>query len=52
MSPILRRAGTAFGAYLVGLGVNSDTTTTIVAGLTALAGVALDLILSHLNRKG
>lgn len=50
--PLFRRAGTAFGAYLVGLGVAEDQATLIAAGVTATLGVALDLIVSHYNRKG
>lgn len=49
--PISRRGGTAFGAYLIGIGVQTDTTTQIVAGLTALLGVVLDLVFSRINRK-
>jgi hypothetical protein len=49
--PLARRAGTAFGGYLLGIGVHSDTSTQIVAGITALAGVILDLTLSHFSKK-
>lgn len=50
--PAVRRVGTAFGAYLVGVGIHTDTATQIAAGTVALLGVALDLLTSHLNRKG
>lgn len=49
--PLSRRVGTAFGSYLLGLGVHSETTTQIVAGATALGAVLVDLAFSHYNRK-
>lgn len=49
--PLIRRVGTAFGAYLLTIGVQGDTQVQIVAGLTASLSVALDLLLSHRNRK-
>lgn len=51
-APAIRRIGTAFGAYLVGVGIHTDTATQIAAGAVALLGVALDLLQSHWNRKG
>lgn len=51
VGPILRRGGTAFGAYLIGIGVHSDSATQIAAGVVAALGVILDLTLSHWERK-
>lgn len=51
LSPLTRRAGTAFGALLLAQGVDGETVAQIVTGLTALLAVAVDLGLSYLNRK-
>lgn len=50
IDPITRRLGTALAAYLVALGVQAQTVDAIVLGLTALAGVGVDLLLSHFER--
>lgn len=52
VKPIIRRAGTAFGVYLVAQGVDENTATQIAAGAVAVAGVVFDLLNSHFNRKG
>lgn len=49
--PTLRRVGTAFGAYMVGIGVQADVVTQITTGMIALGGVSLDLIMSWLERR-
>lgn len=48
--PLVRRAGTALGAYMVAQGVAQDHVNMITGGIIAAAGVAFDLTLSHLNR--
>lgn len=52
LNPLLRRAGTAFGVYLVAQGVDQNTATQIAAGAVAAGGVLFDLLNSHFNRKG
>lgn len=49
--PLFRRLGTGLGAYLVGLGVAREDATVIVSGAVALAGIVMDLVWSHLERK-
>lgn len=51
IGPILRRGGTAFGMYLVGVGVGEAEATQIAAGATALLGIGLDLLLSNMQRR-
>ncbi|MFV1531183.1 MULTISPECIES: hypothetical protein [unclassified Phaeobacter] len=50
IQPLLRRVGTAFGTYLVTIGVTQETSNMIVAGIIALGGVLVDLALSHSAR--
>lgn len=50
--PLIRRAGTAVGIFLVAKGVDENTATQIATGVVAVAGVVFDLIGSHLERKG
>lgn len=47
LKPTLHRLGTMAGGYLAALNVASDDINLIVAGVTALAGVAVDLILDR-----
>ena len=49
--PIIRRAGTAMGAALVGLGVASDQAIQIETASISLLLIMADLILSHLERN-
>lgn len=49
--PVIRRAGTAMGSALVGLGVASDQALQIETAAISLLLVMSDLILSHLDRK-
>ena len=49
--PLLRRAGTALGLYLVGQGVTAENADIIVNGLIAGGLVAVDLINSYQNRS-
>lgn len=51
LSPMLRRGGTIFGGYLLGLGVTQDQTTQIITGLTAVLLVVMDLVFSASARK-
>ena len=48
--PIIRRAGTAMGATLVGIGVAQDQAIQIETAAISLLLVLADLILSHLER--
>ena len=48
--PLLRRAGTALGVYLVGQGVATESADIIVNGVMAGGLVLVDLILSYRNR--
>lgn len=48
--PIIRRAGTAMGATLVGMGVAQDQAIQIETAAISLLLVLADLILSHLER--
>ena len=48
--PIIRRAGTAMGATLVGMGVAQDQAVQIETAAISLLLVLADLILSHLER--
>jgi hypothetical protein len=49
--PIIRRAGTAMGATLVGMGVAQDQAIQIETAAISLLLVLADLILSHLERS-
>jgi len=49
--PIIRRAGTAMGATLVGMGVAQEQAIQIETAAISLLLVLADLILSHLERK-
>ena len=49
--PIIRRAGTAMGATLFGMGVASEQAIQIETAAISLLLVLADLILSHLERK-
>lgn len=49
--PMLRRVGTAIGGYLIGMGYAASVVDPIVAGLAAAGGIAIDLAMSHWNRK-
>ena len=49
--PVTRRLGTAFGAYLLSVGVQGDLVNQIVAGFGAAVAVGFDLSVSYLNRK-
>jgi hypothetical protein len=49
--PIIRRAGTAMGATLVGMGVAQDQAIQIETASISLLLVLADLILSHLERS-
>ena len=51
LKPLIRRAGTALSAYLVGNGVAADDTSAIVIGATTAIAVGIDLINSSVNRK-
>lgn len=51
LDPVTRRLGTAVAAYLVALGVEAQTVDAITLGITAAAGLGIDLLLSHLSRK-
>ncbi|MDB4437888.1 hypothetical protein N9144_01760 [Flavobacteriaceae bacterium] len=48
--PIIRRAGTAMGATLVGMGVAQEQAIQIETAAISLLLVLADLILSHLER--
>ncbi len=48
--PIIRRAGTAMGATLVGMGVAENQAIQIETAAISLLLVLADLILSHLER--
>jgi hypothetical protein len=48
--PIIRRAGTAMGATLVGMGVAQDHAIQMETAAISLLLVLADLILSHLER--
>lgn len=48
--PIIRRAGTAMGAALVGMGVAENQAIQIETAAISLLLVLADLILSHLER--
>lgn len=49
--PIIRRAGTAMGATLVGMGVAQEQAIQIETAAISLLLVLADLILSHLERS-
>lgn len=49
--PLVRRVGTMVSAALIGAGVATDTTNTIVAGLVAVCGVGIDLTLARISRR-
>lgn len=49
--PIIRRLGSMASAYLLASGVAVEATSQIVAGLSALALVAVDLIQSSADRR-
>ena len=49
--PLLRRIGTGAAAYLVGIGVATETASLIEAGLIAALGVSIDLVSSYLSRR-
>jgi hypothetical protein len=51
VKPIIRRAGTAMGATLVGMGVASEQALEIQTAAISLLLVLADLILSSLERK-
>jgi hypothetical protein len=51
VKPIIRRAGTAMGATLVGMGVASEQALEIETAAISLLLVLADLILSSLERK-
>lgn len=51
VKPIIRRAGTAMGATLVGMGVASEQALEIQTAAISLLLVLSDLILSSLERK-
>lgn len=51
LKPVIRRLGTAAGAYLAGIGVAATTVEQIVLGGTALAAVTLELLLSNRDRR-
>ena len=48
--PILRRAGTAAGAFLTTLGASSELTTQVEVALPLVLGLLFDLGWSHMNR--
>lgn len=50
IKPLVRRAGTAVSGYLLGLGVTAQSVDVIVAGVTTLLLVSVDLTLSHLDK--
>lgn len=50
VAPLTRRLGTAVAAYLVGFGAAHDAAATVAAGVTVAAGLAVDLVLSRLDR--
>lgn len=53
LDPLLRRLGTAFGAFLLGaLSVEPALVDQFIAVFIALVSVSVDLIASHLSRKG
>jgi hypothetical protein len=49
--PIIRRAGTAMGSALVGLGIASEQALQLETASISLLLVLADLILSHLERN-
>lgn len=49
--PLVRRLGTAAGAYLIATGVADDQATLIVNGIVALALLLVDLVNSHVERN-
>lgn len=51
VKPLIRRGGTAFGVFLMSLGLGQENVDQIVLGLTAALTVSADLFLSHLERK-
>jgi len=51
VKPIIRRAGTAMGATLVGMGVASEQALEVQTAAISLLLVLADLILSSLERK-
>lgn len=53
LDPLLRRVGTAFAAFLLGaLSVEPALVDQFVVAFIALVSVSVDLIASHLSRKG
>ncbi|MBL4806331.1 MAG: hypothetical protein JKY31_03480 [Rhodobacteraceae bacterium] len=51
VKPLLRRGGSLLGGFLLTIGVMAPQVDIIVTGAMALASVAIDLLLSHRNRK-
>jgi hypothetical protein len=56
LRPFARRLGTMLGAsiatYLASQGTDPEVIKALQAGLVALFGVSVDLLNSHLDRKG
>ena len=53
LDPLLRRIGTAFAAFLLGaLSVDPALVDQFIVAFIALVSVSVDLIASHLSRKG
>lgn len=51
VKPLIRRGGTAFGVFLMTLGLGQENVDQIVLGLVTAACVAADLLVSHWARK-
>lgn len=51
VKPLIRRAGTAFGVFLMTLGLGQENVDQIVLGLVTAASVGADLLVSHWARK-
>lgn len=51
LKPLVRRAGTAFGVFLLSVGVGQESVDHLVLGLTAALSIMLDLVLSHWERQ-
>lgn len=51
IKPLSRRIGTAAASALVAYGLDAAAVDAVEAAMTLLSGVAIDLVLSHLNRE-
>jgi hypothetical protein len=51
VKPLIRRGGTAFGVFLMTLGLGQENVDQIVLGLVTAASVSADLLVSHWARK-